>query len=84
LDLLAEPDGSLVTMGADDFNTALIRIDPLTGNRSIITAFTEVNSIWSIAIVPHPVPEPATLVLAGSAIIAFAVMRRRRVGQGSP
>jgi hypothetical protein len=69
-------------MGATPEQLALIRIDPITGDRSIVTEFTEVG-IFSIAVVPSPVPEPSTLALAGIGAIALFARGVRRRSQSS-
>ncbi len=76
VDAAVELDGSILVsvrgteMGVDDF---IYRIDPVTGRRSEVTSFGELQEAFGIAVY---VPEPTTFVALGMGLVV--ALRRRR------
>jgi len=80
--LVREASGTFVVAVHKDH---LIRIDPVTGDRAYVTSFSElVGPLEGLAVVPHPVPEPSTLALAGVGVLGcIAGGWRKRRGRTS-
>lgn len=53
----------------------VIRIDPLTGNQTVVSSGDNIVSTWTLTVV---IPEPSTLMLAAGALTVFVLARRRR------
>ncbi len=68
-----EPDGSLIT-----FSDKFYRINPTTGDRSLIADDDGYLIEGPFGIVPHLVPEPSAAALAGIGTFALLAYAKRR------
>jgi hypothetical protein len=73
-------DGSLVV--ADGGNQTIWRVDPLTGDRVVLSSnFVGIGTNFveplGIAVVPSTIPEPSTALLLGFGLVGLGVRRKR-------
>lgn len=63
----------------------VMTLDTTTGAATLVAAITDPSVFGAVGLAPDPLPggtpEPATFLLAGSALAAFAVLRRRAAGK---
>lgn len=84
--LVGSPDVGLLHLGIGVGNGANIFMDGLTGVQDMNTGAGMLSANMTIAAVPEPMPEPATLALVALGVLALASHRptRKPGGQDGP